>query len=65
MTDISTGGYMNESLTGDDGGYYDTTEFNTVIRVEDLQRDVSDKNAGEITHLNQSTRYFIPLHSNI
>lgn len=56
---------MNESLTGDDGGYYDTTEFNTVIHVEDLQRDVSDKNAGEITHLNQSTRYFIPLHSNI
>lgn len=38
---------MNGTLMGDDGGYYNTTEFNTAIRIEDLQHVVSDKSAGE------------------
>lgn len=47
LHDICPGEYMNEALTGDDEGYYNTAEFNTSIRFEDLQRVISDKSAGE------------------
>lgn len=43
----STGEYMNHALTEDDGGYYNTAEVNTFIRVEDLQPVISEKSAGE------------------
>lgn len=42
-----TGEYMNHALTEDDGGYYNTAEVNTFIRVEDLQPVISEKSAGE------------------
>lgn len=45
--DISPGGYMNEALAEDDGGYYNTSEVNTAIRLEDLHRLISDKSGGE------------------
>lgn len=38
---------MNHALTEDDGGYYNTAEVNTFIRVEDLQAVISEKSAGE------------------
>nr|XP_034335012.1 receptor-type tyrosine-protein phosphatase zeta-like [Crassostrea gigas] len=38
---------MNHTLPEDDGGYYNTAEVNTVICVEDLQRVISEKSAGE------------------
>lgn len=38
---------MNHTWTDDDGGYYNTAEVNTVIRVDDLQRVISEKSAGE------------------
>lgn len=38
---------MNHVLTEDDGGYYNTAEVNTFIRVEDLQPVISEKSAGE------------------
>lgn len=52
---------MNEALTRDDGGYYNTTEFNTVIRVEDLHRVVSDKNAGENGIFQSEYKVFHPI----
>lgn len=36
----------NESLSGDDGGYYNTTELTTYIRIEDLQHVITEKNTG-------------------
>lgn len=47
LQNTSTREYMNHTLTEDDGGYYNTAEVNTVIRVEDLQRVISEKNTGE------------------
>lgn len=47
LPNTSTGEYMNHTLPEDDGGYYNTAEVNTVIRVEDLQRVISEKSAGE------------------
>lgn len=47
LHDISPGEYMNEALVEDDGGYYNTAEVNTAICLEDLQRVMSEKSAGE------------------
>lgn len=47
MPETSPTEYMNETLMADDGGYYNTAEFNTAIRIIDLQRVVSEKSAGE------------------
>lgn len=47
LPSTSTGEYMNHTLPEDDGGYYNTAEVNTVIRVEDLQCVISEKSAGE------------------
>lgn len=49
MPETSPAEYMNETLMADDGGYYNTAEFNTAICIEDLQRVVSEKSAGENT----------------
>lgn len=37
---------MNEALVEDDGGYYNTSEVNTAIRLEDLHRVMSEKSGG-------------------
>lgn len=47
LNDTSPGEYMNEALVEDDGCYYNTAEVNTAIRLEDLQRVMSEKSAGE------------------
>nr|XP_034319182.1 receptor-type tyrosine-protein phosphatase alpha-like [Crassostrea gigas]XP_034319183.1 receptor-type tyrosine-protein phosphatase alpha-like [Crassostrea gigas] len=47
LHDTSPGEYMNEALVEDDGGYYNTADVNTAIRLEDLQRVMSEKSAGE------------------
>lgn len=38
--------HTNEALSGDDGGYYNTTELTTYIRIEDLQHVITEKNTG-------------------
>lgn len=34
-------------MTADDGGYYNTTELNTFIHIENLQRVIQEKSTGE------------------
>lgn len=39
--------FVNEAVIGDDGTYYNTSELNITIRVDDLQRVISEKSIGE------------------
>lgn len=61
----STGEYMNHTLTEDDGGYYNTAEVNTVIRVDDLQRLISEKSAGEKNMFQSEYRVLSLIFNNI
>lgn len=54
--------YMNETLMADDEGYYNTAEFNTDIHVEDLQRVVSEKSAGENNTFQSEYRVLLSLY---
>lgn len=42
-----SGEFTNETTTDDNGGYYNTKELATFIRVEDLQRVLQEKSNGE------------------
>lgn len=55
---------MNETLMADDGGYYNTAEFNTAICIEDLQRVVSEKSAGENSTFQSEFKVLISLYLN-
>lgn len=56
---------MNHTLTEDDGGYYNTAEVNTVIRVDDLQRVISEKSAGEKNMFQSEYRVLSLIFNNI
>lgn len=43
----SQGEYLNEAMSGDNGVYYNTAEFTTDIKTEELQRVISEKNTKE------------------
>lgn len=45
--DVSSGEYINVTMTVDDEGYYNTTELNTFIEVDDLQKVIQEKGNGE------------------
>lgn len=47
LHDTSSGEYINKELTENDGGYYNTTDVNTAIRLKDLHGVISDKSTGE------------------
>lgn len=38
---------INETTTEEDGGYYNTTQLKTIIRVVDLQQVIQEKSKGE------------------
>lgn len=40
-------GHCNESMLGDDGGYYNTDMLSTDIRINDLRHVISEKSKGE------------------
>ena len=40
--------HSNEALSADDGGYYNISEVTMFIKIDELQRVISDKNTGEI-----------------
>lgn len=40
--------HSNEALSADDGGYYNISEVTLFIKIEELQRVISEKNTGEI-----------------
>lgn len=40
--------HSNEALSTDDGGYYNISEVTLFIKIEELQRVISEKNTGEI-----------------
>lgn len=42
-----SGEFTNETTTDDNGGYYNTKEQTTFVRVEDLQRVIQEKSNGE------------------
>lgn len=42
-----SGEFTNETTTDDNGGYYNTTELATFIRVENLQRVIREKSNDE------------------
>lgn len=64
MPETSPAEYMNETLMADDGGYYNTAEFKTAIRMEDLQRVVSEKSAGENNTFQSEYKVLISLYLN-
>lgn len=45
--EASPGEIVNEAVTRDDGTYYNTKELNTTIRVDALQRVISEKSTGK------------------
>lgn len=64
LPETSPAEYMNETLKADDEGYYNTAEFNTAIQVEDLQRVVSEKSAGENNTFQSEYKVLISLYLN-
>lgn len=64
MPETSPAEYMNETLMADDGGYYNAAEFNTAICIEDLQRVVSEKSAGENSTFQSEFKVLISLYLN-
>lgn len=40
--------HSNETLSGDNGGYYNISEVAKFINIEELHRVISEKNAGDI-----------------
>lgn len=64
MPETSPAEYMNEMLVADDEGYYNTAEFNTAIHVEDIQRVVSEKSAGENNTFQSEYKVLISLYLN-
>lgn len=40
--------HSTEALSADDGGYYNISEVTMFIKIEELQRVISEKNTGEI-----------------
>lgn len=45
--EASPGEFENETVIGDNGTYYNTTELSIAIRVDDLQCVISEKSIGE------------------
>lgn len=48
-------------MTADDGGYYNITELNTFIHIEDLQRVIHEKNTGEENVFQSEYKVYISL----